>query len=271
MPTKIPWADEVWNVTAGCTKVSSGCENCYAERMAKRLKGMGIPQYQDVVDEKGWTGKVVANADILSKPRHWKKPRRIFVDSMSDLFKMNREGWVPIEFYAALFSIMLQTPQHTYMILTKRPVSAKRVLESTKAFLDTALGLAYPWPLPNVWMGVSVENQDTADQRIPRLLEIPAALRFISAEPLLGPVDLNYWHNNLDVLDWTKSAIDWVIAGCETGPNRRNADIAWFRSLRDQCEAAEVPFFLKQMEIDGKISHLPEFDRTTWRQFPVVK
>jgi protein gp37 len=261
MPTKISWANEVLNVTSGCTHASFGCQNCYAERMAKRLKGMGIQQYQTVVNENGWTGKVVVNMDVLERPRHWIKPRRIFVDSMADLFVHN-DAWLPTEFYVALFSVMLATPQHTYVLLTKRPLQAANRYRVIKNYLSKHLDAPFPWPLPNAWLGVSIENNDWAYWRVSELLKIPAALHFVSCEPLLGAIDLAPWIDKLG----------WVCAGCESGPGRRPALANWFYRLREQCVEANVPFFLKQMEIDGKLVHMPAgLNGVVWNQIPERK
>ena len=252
--TKIEWATDVWNPTVGCTKVSSGCKNCYAERMFNRFHP----------DEK--FSDVRCYPERLNQPLHWKKPRRIFVDSMSDLFHKN----VPDDFIREVF-LRMQMSVHTFMILTKRPIRMFKWLIRDKN----------PPILPNVWLGVSVENQATADYRIPLLLQIPAALRFVSVEPMLGPIveSLSRWYSNdsfdpngsqkvINRAHWPFPKIDWVICGCESGPYKRPMDLDWARSLRDQCQMAGVPFFLKQAVINGKLVKMPELDGKVWDEIP---
>ena len=237
--SKIEWTDATWNVVTGCSKVSQGCKNCYAEIMAKRF----------------WKDRkftdVLCHDDRLSIPLHWKKPRKIFVNSMSDLFHPD----VPFEFIERVFSTMNNARQHTFQILTKRP---ERALEYYKWHQIKHKEMFQLWrdaisPLKNTWLGVSVEDQQAADERIPLLLQTPAAVRFLSVEPLLGHVDLQKYFlfkNN----DFPKraeeikrmSTIDWVICGGESGKNVRPMHPDWARSLRDQCKAANVPFFFKQ-------------------------
>src|SRR3972149_4562828 len=218
--TSIEWADEVWNPVTGCTKVSQGCKNCYAERIANRFWG-----------ERKFTD-LQMHPERLEDPLHWKKPRRVFVNSMSDLFHVD----VDHEFISDVFRIMERAISHTFMVLTKRP---KEMLHWFNTYNAEN-------PLPNVWLGVSAEDQNTTDERIPDLLRTPAAVRFVSCEPLLGPVNLSPW------IDWRLSHIDspqkldWIICGGESGPNARPMNPDWARSLRDQCVAAEVPFFFKQ-------------------------
>jgi protein gp37 len=219
--TKIEWTDRVWNPVTGCTKVSAGCKNCYAERMAKRLKAMGQPRYKN-----GF--RVSMHKDILYLPLRWKKPRMIFVNSMSDLFHED----VPDKFIVKVFETMAKSKQHTFQILTKRPERMVTFFE--KLFYMPII------PLSNVWIGVSIENQETADERIPQLLATPAAVHFISAEPLLGQINLRFPQSknpNQDV---------WVICGGESGPNARPMHPEWVKSMRDQCQASGVPFFFKQ-------------------------
>lgn len=260
--TKIQWTEAVWNPLAGCTKVSPGCAHCYAERMAKRLKAIGRPEYQDVVDDKGrWTGRVTLVPERLEQPLKWKKPRMIFVNSMSDLFHED----VPDDFILAVFSIMLEAERHTFQLLTKRPERMRKICN------------ALIYPLPNVWLGASVEDQKRADERILWLFQTPAAVRFLSIEPMLGPIDLQmstWFNNNSETkhnLPPNGVGLDWVIAGCESGPKARPASPDWFRSLRDQCQAAGVAFFLKQMVIDGKLVHTPELDGRRWVEYPEAK
>lgn len=239
--TKIEWADTVWNPTVGCSKVTEGCRNCYAERMANRLQAMGRPEYQGLVDDQGhWTGLVNSVDERLGEPLRWKQPRRVFVNSMSDLFHENVTDW----FIYTVFAYMFEAKNHTFMVLTKRP-------ERMKSFMETS----YPsWTkgFPrNVWLGVSVEDQKSADERIHHLLRTPAQVRFVSCEPLLGPVDIReYLISGYTELDGTAGhkvpALDWVICGGESGPDARPMHPGWARSLRDQCQDAGVPFFFKQ-------------------------
>jgi protein gp37 len=245
--TGIEWADKVWNPVTGCTKVSEGCRNCYAEAYARRFWG------ERKFDQ------VVCHEDRLDAISHWRKPVRIFVNSMSDLFHPD----VPDEFIWKVFERMTYgNRRHTYMILTKRPERMKTWFEKFQERFwhyhapDKPQGeyVAAPWPDPCIWLGVSVENQAAADERIPLLLQTPAAVRFVSVEPMLGPVDmephLQYWpfHENYKMTwDMTEfEGLDWVICGGESGPHARPMHPDWVRALRDQCIEAGVPFFFKQ-------------------------
>lgn len=230
MSTKIEWCDEVWNPVTGCAKVSVGCKNCYAERIANRFWG-----------ERKFT-QVQCHPERLEIPLHWKKPRKIFVNSMSDLFHEK----VSTEFIHEVFKRMMLTGWHTYIVLTKRPA---RMLDYAKSLWSS--------PLPNVWLGVSVENQQVADERIPLLLQTPAAVRFVSVEPMLGDVYLMPWLER-------NYKVDWVICGSESGPGARPFDLDWARSLRDQFLSADVPFFLKQ--VPGQ--KLPMLDGKIWNEYP---
>lgn len=221
--TRIEWADEVWNPISGCTKVSEGCRHCYAERVARRFWG-----------ERKF-GDVRMHPEKLDEPLHWRKPRRVFVNSMSDLFHPSING----DFIANVFRVMEKTPAHRYMILTKRPKEMWNWFGKYNA----------EKPLPNVWLGVSVETQKTADERIPWLLRTPAAVRFVSAEPLIGPVDLRSYFNSFQPMPWPTIAypkIHWLICGGESGPGARPMHPDWARSLRNQCVDAGVSFFFKQ-------------------------
>jgi protein gp37 len=230
--TKIDWADYVWNPVTGCTKVSAGCKNCYAERHANRFWG-----------ERKFTD-VICHEDRLIQPYHIKEPGRVFVNSMSDLFHPD----VPEKFIHRIFTIMLINSHLTFII-----------------------------PMPNIWLGVSVEDQKTADERIPILLQNPAAVRFVSYEPALGEVDISkylitkFYNKGPEYSPITVKSIDWVIMGCESGPYRRPMDIDWTRSMRTQCQAANVPFFLKQMDVAGKVIKMPELDGKVWDQYPEGK
>lgn len=219
MNTGIEWTDRVWNPTTGCDRVSPGCDHCYALTMAKRLKGMGSAKYQTDGDPRtsGPGFGVATHPDTLVAPFGWRTPQRVFVNSMSDLFHAR----VPLSFVLQVFDVMAATPQHTYQLLTKRP---RRVLH---------FGDQLHWP-DNVWMGVSVEDGDHLG-RVEDLRAVPAAVRFLSCEPLLGSL-------NALRLD----GIGWVIAGGESGPKARPMHPDWVRSLRDQCAAEAVPFLFKQ-------------------------
>ena len=243
--TGIEWTDATWNPVTGCAKVSAGCKHCYAERNWGRLQH--LPAYAG----RAFTD-VATHADRLLQPLSWKRPRRIFVNSMSDLFHQD----IHDDFIGMVFRTMARAPQHTFQVLTKRAERMQRLLTHPKmrGFVGDA-----PWPLPNVWIGVSVEDQATADERIPLLLDTPAAVRWISAEPLLGPVSLTkeylsmkcggtYPFRSLGDEHRTKliDLLDWVVVGGESGPQARPMHPAWARSLRDQCAAAAVPFLFKQ-------------------------
>lgn len=285
MSTRVEWADEVWNPTTGCAKVSAGCKNCYAEKMTKRLAAMKQKKYHGILTERGrFNGKVRHHEDTLRIPFTWRKPRKVFVNSMSDLFHED----VPFEFIDKVFNVMARTPQHTYQILTKRPERMAEYLasehlrvgnkpETDLRFLRWHMygtNMRYDdfcWPISNIWLGTSVENQDAADERIPHLLRCPAAVRFLSCEPLLGAVELKgkvfhggglstRWDylNGLIERDWDANGpvydlgeerggkIHWVIAGGESGPEARPMHPDWARQLRDQCAEAGVAFFFKQ-------------------------
>jgi protein gp37 len=259
--SSIEWTDATWNPTRGCSRVSEGCRNCYAERVAARFSGKGQPYEGLAVQRRGskWTGEVRLVPGRLADPLRWRKPKRVFVNSMSDLFheKLSNEE------IGAVFGVMAACPQHTFQVLTKRPermrewfagggddfdIASAACARLARVGFDTGCGSAFDpdeWPLPNVWLGVSAEDQATADARIPLLLETPASVRFVSYEPALGPVNLGD-HLILDHWASAPCRIDWVIAGSESGPGARPAELDWFRSVRDQCAAAAVPFFFKQ-------------------------
>ncbi|HZQ01376.1 MAG TPA: phage Gp37/Gp68 family protein [Reyranella sp.] len=238
--TRIEWTDATWNPTVGCSIVSPGCTNCYAMKMAHRIAGT-FPHYAGLTmrTKAGavWTGKVAeARADVLLKPLRWKSPRRIFVNSMSDLFHED----LPDAAIDKVFAVMALCPQHTFQVLTKRAERMRKYFADADRFWKVTHHLdvtGLVWPLPNVWLGVSAERQIEAEERIPHLAMTPAAKRFISAEPLLGPVHLA----GADL-----HCLDWVIAGGESGPRARPAHPDWIRGLRDQCARAGVPFFFKQ-------------------------
>lgn len=249
--TTIEWTDATWNPTRGCSRISPGCERCYAERMAARFSGPGEHFQGFARMSKGgprWTGKVALMEHKLEEPLHWRKPRRVFVNSMSDLFheKMSFE-WVE-----RVFGVMAQAQWHTFQILTKRP---ERMHSFMRCRHDVFL------PPKNVWLGVSVENQEAASTRIPFLLETPAAVRFLSVEPLIEPVDIRPWLS-------VKPGIGWVIVGCESGIRPRPMADEWARDVKNACVEAGVPFFLKQMMVGKKLKKTPALDGRRWVQFP---
>lgn len=240
--TTIEWTDATWNALRGCSKVSAGCANCYAVGMAARFCKPGLWGHGLVERTCGgprWTGTVVLDEKALMAPLHWQKPRRIFVTSGSDPF----HPAVTDEMLDRLFAVMAEANWHTFQLLTKRP---ERMREYCMSFVDRHQNEAAPgildrtaWPLPNLWLGVSVEDQASADQRVPHLLATPAAKRFFSCEPLLGPVDILVYGPNFET-------VDWVIVGGESGPKARPMHPDWARNLRDQCANAGVPFFFKR-------------------------
>lgn len=337
--TGISWTDTTWNCIRGCSRVSEGCRNCYAEHQAARIVRMGKGKptaYDELVrvtpaGEPRWTGKVALDPKALALPLSWRTPRRVFVNSMSDLFHESLTN----EQIAAVFGVMAAAPQHTFQVLTKRARRMREWFEwaarrpddyeawhraalecSRRAFghLEWHPALAESntkasrlWPLPNVWLGVSVENQDAAIERVPDLLHAPAVVRFLSCEPLLGPVDVRSipyaWGvgvlHNMNALTgyggWTKPRwehrVHWVIAGCESGPSARPCGVEWLRSLRDQCADAGVAFFLKQAMQPGSeavggplvtpgdgskrkaggVIERPNLDGMQWLQFPEIR
>lgn len=256
--TKIEWADATWGPVTGCTEVSPGCDRCYAKTFAERWRGTPGHYFERGFD-------VQLRPDKLDQPLRWRKPRRIFVNSMSDLFHDS----VPDDYIARVFEVMALAPQHTFQILTKRHARMRSLVSHGLLDMiddpDGDVRVKVPrWPLPNVWLGVSAENQQWADIRIPALLDTPAAVRFVSVEPILGPIDLEFeryyepTHSNCSGLvspahepacgrepgrHW---GIGWVIVGGESGPGARRMEWEWARSLRDQCRAAGVPFYFKQ-------------------------
>lgn len=233
LDSSIEWTQATWNPVTGCTKISSGCAHCYAERFALRLKQMSNSRY-------ACGFQVRMHPDLLRLPLEWKRPRLVFVNSMSDLFHES----VPLEFIESVFATIQSAPWHTFQVLTKR---ARRLAD-----MSTCL----PWP-PNLWVGVSVERQDCA-WRVDCLREVRASTRFLSCEPLLGHLDLPL------------EGIQWVVVGGESGPGARAMDTGWVRSIRDQCATAGVPFFLKQLggvrDKRGKDRAL--LDGRLWREMP---
>ncbi len=220
MSTGIQWTQETWNPTTGCDRISAGCDNCYALKMAKRLKGMGQAKYQNDGDPRtsGPGFGLTVHDDALTLPYRWRKPRTVFVNSMSDLFHAR----VPKDFIRRVFTVMADTPQHTYQVLTKRSTRLRRIAHELE------------WP-PNVWMGVSVED-DTQMHRVDDLGEVPAAVRFLSLEPLLAPL------HGLEL-----ASVDWAIVGGESGGGARPMRIEWARNIVTLCQDANVPVFVKQL------------------------
>ncbi|MGE8130017.1 DUF5131 family protein [Methylobacterium sp. NPDC080182] len=241
--SSIEWTDATWNPVAGCNIVSPGCTNCYAMRMAARLQIMGQEKYAGTTRKSGarhvWTGKIVLDRKSLDVPRQWKRGRRIFVNSMSDLFHED----VPVEYIRDVFRVMSETERHTYQILTKRAERLAAVSDSLR------------WP-SNVWMGVSVESEEYV-HRIDELRASGARVKFLSLEPLLGPLpELNL------------TGIDWVIVGGESGPAARPIDPNWVREIRDRCLDANVPFHFKQWGGKVKSTTGRTLDGRTWDQWP---
>lgn len=310
--TTIEWTDRTWNPVRGCSRVSEGCRHCYAERQASRFAGPGQP-WSGFAREGRWTGRVELVRSKLHEPLRWRKPSRVFVNSMSDMFHESMSD----EAIDRVFAAMSRVPRHTFQVLTKRPNRMRaylahpdrpahllRVVDDGIASLEESARIArnWPWPLPNVWLGVSVENQSTADARIPILLETPARVRFVSYEPALRPVDFSEWmREEFLTCAWCGNAqadmgrdvaceecgehmpesrdqhwIDWLIVGGESGPGARPCDVSWIRSAVEQCRAAGVPVFVKQLgHCSGlDLSHPKGGDPSEWpadlvvREFP---
>jgi protein gp37 len=239
--TGIQWTEVTWNPVTGCDRVSPGCDRCYALSMSRRLKAMGARSYQNDGDPRtsGPGFGLTMHPQLLTQPRTWAGSRTVFVNSMSDLFHAH----VTLSFIRDVFDVIRETPQHTYQILTKRSLRLRR--------LSTSLD----WP-ENLWMGVSVEDMDHAG-RVDHLREVPAAVRFLSCEPLLGALD------QLDL-----AGMNWVIAGGESGPSYRPVNVNWVRTLRDRCLSEDVPFFFKQWGGRTPKQQGRELDGRTWDQFP---
>jgi protein gp37 len=312
--TKIEWTDTTWNPIVGCSKISPGCANCYAATMAKRLAAMGQKQYAGLTDERGnWTGKVNFVESSLNHPLHWRKPRRVFVCSMSDLFHES----VPFEWIDRVFAVMAMCPQHQFQVLTKRPERMAEYLNGIESddgllnacdggyrlgsaagclldairhcgnkaiheFIDDTHGVQEDdfgndreikdrrWPLPNVWLGTSVENQEQADARIPHLLRCPAAVRWLSCEPLLGPIDLSaFFGGEYMALDGAQPnynfGISWVVIGGESGHGARPCDIQWIRDIVLQCGVTDVPVFVKQLGAEPRETQVGRTGRWSLR------
>ena len=230
--SKIEWTEVTWNPVTGCTKISHGCKFCYAERMSKRLKAMGMEKYRN-----GFS--VTLHDYVLDEPLKWREPRLVFVNSMSDLFHKS----VPTEFIQSVFEVMNQASQHTFQVLTKRPSRVSQLNGKVN------------WT-PNTWMGVSIESEKWID-RLDILKSTDAQIKFLSLEPLLGPLP------SLDL-----NGIDWVITGGESGPGARPMDPDWVRDIRDNCVQSEVPFFFKQWGGVFKKRTGRTLDNRTWDEMP---
>jgi protein gp37 len=284
--TNISWASATWNSVTGCSVVSPGCVHCYAEALSLRMGWSTKP----------WTAQnarenVMLHPDRLLLPIKWQQPKRIFVNSMSDVFHEE----IPDSFIYKMFAVMALAPRHQFLILTKRPKRMyewvsnwfdEHIYDAAWALAPKAVGSAdrdrrgweKQWPLPNVWLGVSVEDQRRAEERIPHLLNTPAAVRFLSCEPLLGPLTFGQWQPEGIYVDWLRGfkgsdppipGLDWVIDGGESGNGFRPANVDWFREIRDQCVAAGVAYFHKQGSAQRPGQYV-ELDGTTWHQYPAV-
>ncbi len=242
--TGIEWTEVTWNPTTGCDRITAGCDNCYALTLSKRLKAMGAEKYQNDGNPltSGPGFGITTHRQTLAEPYNWRHPQLVFVNSMSDLFHAK----VPISFVRDVFAVIADTPQHTYQILTKRSTRLRR-------YADT-----FDWP-GNLWMGVSVENAAVTN-RVDHLRDVPAAVRFLSCEPLLGPLD----GINL-------AGIDWVIAGGESGHGYRPMELGWARSIRDACIDADVAFFFKQWGGHTPKKQGRELDGRVWAEMPMTK
>lgn len=289
--SRIEWTGVTWNPVTGCDRVSPGCDHCYALRLAARLKAMGQPKYQNDGNPatSGPGFAVTTHPGVLAVPLRWREPRLVFVNSMADLF----HPAVPDGFIAEVFAVIAAVPASTFQILTKRH-ARMRALLTRGAFAATVLGLARrhrpgrpdpAWPLRNAWLGVSAEDQKRAQLSIPALLRTPAAVRFVSCEPLLGPIDLRAAVRTMGserghglTMSFIHArgccarfhGVDWVIAGGESGPGARPMDPDWARRLRDDCAGEGVPFFFKQWggftaKAGGRL-----LDGRTWDQMPTT-
>ena len=278
MGTRVEWCDETLNPWAGCDKISEGCKNCAALSFARRLAGQNHPKYEGVVKDGEWSGMVNFQASELDKLCHWRKPRRVFIQIMGDVAHNN----VDIIEFSMVMSMIRTNHRHTCMMLTKRP---RRLKEMLDAYYASSLIARSKTPLQNLWLGVTAENQEQADKRIPVLLKTPAAKRFVSIEPMLGPVNLELaqctcaWpedaiqtrHNLQCPADIRRTAdadipavtrrwlLDQVIVGAETGPGKREMHPTWAYAIACECRRAEVPFFGKKdsdgnpLKIDGHV------------------
>lgn len=267
--SKIEWTEATWNPITGCSVLSPGCTNCYAMRLAGgRLKHHPSRAGLTRDTKKGpvWTGEVRFNEQWLDQPIRWKRPRLIFVCAHGDLF----HEAVPNEWIDKVFDVMARAPQHTFQVLTKRSARMREYISRLPARRET-LGTDWqldwsPWPLRNVWLGVSVEDQKRA-ARLDNLGATPAAVHWVSYEPALGPVDFRPWLPDRE-LDET-GGLDWIVAGAESGPRARAYELDWFRRLRDDCAAAGTAYYLKQLLDDrGHKISTPELDGETHDAYP---
>jgi protein gp37 len=275
--TKIEWTEATWNPTTGCDRISPGCDHCYALTLAKRLKAMGQPKYQRDGDPRtsGPGFGVTVHEDVVEEPLRWRRPRRVFVNSMSDVGHARVPAW----FVARIFAVMALSPQHSFQVLTKRPGRLASMLgreefrdgkvwPAVEELLVGRPGLAerlggrirgpFSWPLSNVWVGASIESDEYC-WRADELRRVPAAVKFLSLEPLLGPLP------SLDL-----AGIDWVIVGGESGPDYRPLDLDWVRDIRDRCVRLRLAMFFKQVggvtpKAGGRL-----LDGRTWDEFPVA-
>jgi protein gp37 len=287
--TAIEWADTTWNPLLGCERVSPGCDACYAIRTATIRAGNPHPRvaaaFEGLTERRDgrldWTGRINLLPDRLTEPLRKRKPSKIFVNSQSDLFHKD----VPDEFIAKVFAVMAAAPWHSFQLLTKRHARMRSLLSSDTFRRSVQARVPHMaldpyvhahskvWPLPNLWVGVSVEDQHWADIRVPALLATPAAVRWLSCEPLLGPVDLAqslaHWSPG-DDQPWegsllpARKVLHWVVTGGESGPGARPMRTEWARALRDQCVAAEVPFLFKQWGAWVAPSQMPEDTFMSW-------
>ncbi|RWE70016.1 MAG: DUF5131 family protein [Mesorhizobium sp.] len=246
--TSIEWTDATWNPVAGCSILTAGCTNCYAMRMAARLEAMGVTKYAGLTRKGGgrakWTGRIRLDSASLDIPASWKKPRRVFVNSMSDLFHTD----VPVDFIREVWRVMGDTPRHTYQILTKRPDRMAEILS-----LDSFRVLS------NVWLGTSVEDSRVL-HRLDELRAVPAAIRFVSYEPLIG-----------SVAGASLAGIHWAIVGGESGPNARPMDPTWIDEIFNQCTDADAAFFFKQWGGKNKRATGRIYRERLWDDLPELR
>jgi protein gp37 len=316
MATKIPYIDETLNPITGCTKVSPGCDHCYAEKMAVRICRMNSSKYINNIDSGAWNGHISLHPSDFLKPFSWKKPRKVFICSMGDLF----HDKVPFEWIDMVMSMIAVLPQHTFLVLTKRPKRMHEYFSPVKENLierwadqtyelgemgiadkdddtDAPASFIYnrldsEWPMKNLWIGVTAENQDMANYRIPYLLNTPAAIRFVSVEPMLTRVDLTnietltglgtmginalagvQWYKDIDTDKYNTACnkLDWVICGCESGPGHRPMLCSWVDDLKNQCTYKNVPFFYKQAYIGNKKYEMPLLNSRVYKEMPQQK
>ena len=296
--TSIQWTDEVWNPVRGCSRVSEGCRNCYAERQAIRQAGPGRG-YEGLVESTPsgprWTGKLVLVNDLLVEPLRWRRPRRVFVNSMSDLFHED----IPENWLDAIFVAMSLSPAQTFQVLTKRPARAREYLETPvspdrwlSAF-NLLRAIAGPldasrliptfgpiaWkgrqPLSNLWLGVSVEDQASAETRVPLLIATPAAVRFLSVEPLLEEVRIPLLPGRVGLAGMMQAqgmpSLDWVIVGGESGPGARPCDVAWIRTVVRDCRESSVPVFVKQLGAKVVTDHRTRPSTDDWVSLSILR